>query len=763
MESCQDESVFYKENIFELNSIYELIFNYSPIGIFCFDKNGNIVLFNEKFTEILGSERNKLINFNIFKNVKDSNILKAIEKCLSNNEVSYYGEYTSVTGNKTVYMRLILKPLLNNKDKTIIGGIGLVEDFTQQHKAEQDLILSKSQILAILDNLPSGAWLKDLDGKYTAVNQRFSEVCRKPFKKIIGYTDKDIWGSELASKIVEEDFKVITNKKKITNRVKFDLFGTEQIWEEFKTPVFGKDGEVVGTCGYFTDIKSNIETETALLNEKKYFEYLFNNSPDAIIITDKNSTVLRVNKKFVSLFQYSEDEVLGRNIDDLIAEGKEIETARNITLMAHSGNLTSYEAVRLKKDRTKIDVNILGVPITMPDGTVVVYGIYQDISKQKAEHKELIEARQKAVESDKIKSNFLANISHELRTPLNGILGFSELLMSEIKDDNHLDMINNIRISGNRLLETIDTIIDVSIIESNKLNLELTEVEIIDFIEKIIQPQSKVAFDKGLKFEFKYDSHIIFKTDRRIFQQIILNLVRNAVKYTNIGKITVGVSKAEVMGNSFLMVSVEDTGIGINKDDFDKIFQHFTQVSEGYSRRYEGTGLGLTITKHYVELLNGYITLESELGKGSIFKVFLPLNEDDIIESFDIFNNKKNKKKSLLLIEDNKANADFIYFCLKDLYDVDVTSKLSVALQLIDEKQFQLIIMDIIDNNIDSDILFLNSIKSKIKKIPVIALSSNKDRSQINYLLNSGFTDYLSKPFRKEDLRKIIFDNISNI
>jgi len=764
MEFKNNEILLSVDGKLELNSIYQLIFDYSPVGIFYFDTESNILVFNEKFVEILGSQRKKLENFNILRNVKDINIINAVKKCLSNEEVIYQGEYTSFTGNKTVYIRLLLKPLLSG-DSKVMGCIGLAEDITLQYRTEQELNLSRSQLLAILDNLPSGVWLKNLEGRYIAVNQKFSEACRKPYKNIIGFIDKDIWGNDLASKIIEEDFKVITAKKQIINRVKFKIFENEQIWEVFKTPVFNNKGEIVGTCGYFTDVKSRIETETALLNEKKYFENLFNNSPDAIVITDKQSNVLRVNKKFVTLFQYDENEIIGKNIDELVAEGKEVETARNITLLAHSGNLTSYEAVRLKKDSTKIDVNILGVPITLPDGSIVVYGIYQDITRQKNEHKELIEAKQKAIESDRIKSNFLANISHELRTPLNGILGFSELLLSEITDSTQFDMINNIHISGNRLLETINSIIDVSIIESDKLNLELTEIDLIDFLEKILDTNRKSAIEKGLQFDIIFNSHVVFKTDRRLFQQILQNIVRNAIKYTKQGKITISISKAEILDNPFLQINVEDTGIGISNEDFDKVFQHFSQVSEGYARNYEGIGLGLTVAKHYVELLDGFITLESELEKGSIFKIFLPLNENDIYENIESFNKKINKKNSILLIEDNKANADYIYFCLKDNYNIEIAHKQSDALKLIEKNQYQVILLDVFENYYISLHKFINQVKENINylKVLIIALVSNKDGNLDNEIFKNVLTDFISKPFRKDDLKKIVSDNIDKI
>ena len=746
-------------------NVIQLIFDKSPIGIFLFDYQSIVIECNLKFTELVGSEKNKIISFNILESINNIEVKNAIKNCLSNKKTFYTGEYKSVTGNKSSFIKLILNPL-TDEENNILGGIGIAEDYTFQKNYENELIQAKAQQRALLDNMPAIAWFKDINGIYLSVNQKFCELSNKKFKDIIGKTDYEIWYKELADKIVNEDLRVITQRRTISNEVKFANNEGEQFeLEVYKTPVLDHNSNIIGTTGYATDILTKKKSELELKTEKIYFENLFNNSPEAIVIADINSKVLRINKQFTKMFQFTEDEIIGRNIDEIISDESEIEFAHLITQQIQFGKNSSFETVRLRKDRTKVDVVILGVPITLSDGNVVIYGIYQDISKQKTEQHELLIAKEKAVESDILKTNFLATMSHELRTPLNGILGFSELLLSEDLNDEIMEMAQSIHQSGNRLLETINSILDISIIESNKLNIEIKKENIIDIILGKIKKYSPKALEKNIQINFDFNGVAFLHTDKKIFENIINNLLDNAVKYTKNGNIDIKLSNDYHNDQLYLAICISDTGIGIDKNNYEKIFQYFSQVSEGYTRTYEGSGLGLSITKHYVEILNGIIHLESTLNVGSSFTVKFPIKENDVVFLEKDLYNLSQIKPLILLVEDEKTNAEYVILSIRKLYDIDLATNGMEAIEMASNKQYDLILMDINLGRDMNGIYATSEIRRMInyQDIPIIAVTANAMIGQREELLSKGLTDYISKPFRKDMLIKVIQDNLEII
>ncbi len=252
-------------------------------------------------------------------------------------------------------------------------------------------------------------------------------------------------------------------------------------------------------------------------------------------------------------------------------------------------------------------------------------GTVQDITELKKAEQELIEAKEKAEEMNRLKTNFLANMSHELRTPLIGILGYAEFLRSELKDKELLEMVNAIRTSGNRLNKTLNNILSISKIESEKQQVNLKEHDLLNLLREQIILYKAAAEEKNISLNFETGEEIINAyIDENMFVSIISNLLNNAIKYTDIGGVTL-IAKRE---KDFAVIEVIDTGIGVSEDLQKIIFDPFRQASEGYGRKFEGTGLGLTLIKKYTDLLSGTLSLKSKPGVGSTFILKLPVHKN---------------------------------------------------------------------------------------------------------------------------------------
>ena len=371
---------------------------------------------------------------------------------------------------------------------------------------------------------------------------------------------------------------------------------------------------------------------------------------------------------------------------------------------------------------------------------------------------------------NKIKSNFLANMSHELRTPLVGILGFAELLRERLKEKHTGEMADRILTSANRLMDTLNLLLDLSKIEAKKVDIYLKPNRIPEIVESQIQLFEAVAERKNLFLQTEIaDQNLFANIDEQIFRQVINNLVNNALKYTYTGGVLVSVNSMKEESKSFVQISVKDSGIGIPQESLGLIFQEFRQVSEGFNRHFEGTGLGLTITKNFVEMMDGQIRVKSTVGSGSTFSVLLPL-----VEVFDQVEIKKASpvdveklidknlasefKPRLLVVDNDESSRDIIKLFLKDICEMEFADSGEKAFRSVNDKKFDIILMDINLGKGMSGIETTKEIKKieRYKNVPVVAITGFAMRGDKEEFIQAGCTHYLSKPFSRSKLIKLL-------
>lgn len=377
---------------------------------------------------------------------------------------------------------------------------------------------------------------------------------------------------------------------------------------------------------------------------------------------------------------------------------------------------------------------------------------------------ELNIAKDQAIKANNAKSEFLSSMSHEIRTPLNAIVGFSQALSEEDINDNAKDEVKDIMMASNSLLELVNGILDISKIESGKIEIVNTEYQFKNIYDELVILAKARMGDKPLDFRCHYDEDIpsVLYGDYTRVKQVILNILTNAVKYTREGYIDFSVSSVRKDDICRLIISVEDSGIGIKQENIPKLFTKFERLDLEKNITIEGTGLGLAITKKLVELMNGTIVVQSIYGKGSKFTIAI---DQRVVHKEVVVEKREEKKVSevhaegrkVLIVDDNKINLKVVSRLLEN-YKLDITTVESGALCIdkVNSDTYDLILMDDMMPNM-SGVETLHKLKEIDGfAIPVVALTANAVTGMKEKYLNDGFDDYLAKPINRDELNNIV-------
>lgn len=585
-----------------------------------------------------------------------------------------------------------------------------------------------------------------------SLQQRFSIKSYKLLtEKIIPELNSDLKNNNL-NKIYKHEMEYISKKGGIIR--------TEVIFKVLTD----KYNNFIGVQGSSRSIEERKLNEEALIKSEEKYRLLANNISDVIFTADMNMNVNYISPSVFQLLGYYPDEIKQMNMSQYLTP-ESLEILRQsrqdsmIQMMENPDIIFEnqfFELEHICKNGetlwTETSLSLIKNNDNIPIG---VNGVIRNIKERKRVEKELIEAKNKAEEANKLKSNFLANMSHELRTPLNGILGFAEILNEEITDNEHNEMINIILRSGNRLKNTLNALLDISAIESGTQSINKHSFDLDELLIEVIKLYEENARQKNIEiiYSFQHNKQII--SDDSIIYKVVNNLIDNAVKYTEKGSIEITTLIQSDSYEENLIINIKDTGIGIEADTFDLIFEDFRQVSEGKSRNYDGNGLGLSIARRLLKLLNGSISLKSEPGKGSIFTIQIPIT---IISEKAINEINENIKSLLLLVEDDETNALLALSFLKKKYIIDIVYNGEDAIKKVSEKQYDGILMDINLGSGISGIEAVNQIKQikNYKNIPVAAVTAHAMKGQQEEFLCKGCTHYLAKPYTKDDMLNLI-------
>lgn len=484
-------------------------------------------------------------------------------------------------------------------------------------------------------------------------------------------------------------------------------------------------------------------------------------SPVGILITNSSGSIEYCNPKFTEITEYTNEEIIGKTPNVLESNKQSKELLLTIWELLLNGKAWKGEFNDKKKYGESYWSNIAISPvIDEEDQLKHLVLVYEDITEQKQILSELVKAKEKAIESDHLKTAFLANMSHEIRTPMNGILGFMDLLQEpDLSGDQYDEYLKIVKVSGNRLLDTINDIIDISKIESGQSHLFNMETDVNQILEDQFNFFKPEANDKGLKFSIadylEEDENSII-IDKMKLSSVLTNLIKNSLKFTKTGYLEFGCQ----LNDDILYFYVKDTGKGIPENRIPYIFDRFVQADIGFSKEYEGSGLGLSISKAYVEMMGGKISVESEVGKGSIFSFSIPYNPSKKAPSHNSFDyklgNVASGERKILIAEDDDIS--YLYTStILNAHKHELTRAFNgeEALELCRNNDYSAILMDIKMPVMDG-YEATRLIREFNTTVPIIALTAFAFSDDREKAISNGCTDYLSKPVRKEVLINII-------
>lgn len=512
----------------------------------------------------------------------------------------------------------------------------------------------------------------------------------------------------------------------------------------------------------------------------KYYDIIIEKSNVMLLEIDKSGKILSINNIFAKIMGYSAAEILGENIETIFFRNNEIKEFFNeyFKEILKDNYCPEFELPVYTKSGNELyllwNVNKLEHHGELKS----ILFICQNISMQKKLEKKLIDytirleniiqertqsivlANKELIEANKAKDEFLQNISHELRTPLTPIVGYTELLMAKknVEDDFRQKIYDKIKRNTEKLISIINDLVDLSKLEAGKIDVFFVYTDINPIILSALETVKSVAVEKNISINLSLSKEKLNSLiDTRLMEQVFWNLFANAIKFTNQnGSIFIKSYKK----NNEIVIEVKDTGIGIKKENLNKIFQRFYQADGSLTRKFGGLGIGLALVKKYVELHNGKVFAESEgINKGSVFYIKLPIKNKD---ELDIIIKKKIVKsrtiKRLLIIDDELTIIELFQILLsKNLFEIHSATSLETAVKLLNEKKFDIIFLDLNLPNI-SGVKSIDVIKEYIKNknTKIIALTAFALKNDMEILRSEGFDFYLTKPFNIDDLLKVI-------
>jgi len=776
-----------EEALRESENKYRKIFENIQDVFYVTDMNGTVMDISPSIEGYSGFRREELIGSPVqmaYYYPEDRiGLLKAMR---GKGEVVDYEIRLKTKNQKLVYASVNAHVLYDSNGKAT-GIEGSMRDVTERKRAEESVERERHSLRTLIDNLPDLVYFKDMEGRYILNNiAHLRSLGAQQQDDVLGKTTFDFNPEALAKQYFTDEIEIIRTGKPFLGKEERALHKdtNDYRWHSTsKIPLLDTHGKVTGIVGISRDITEQKLAEDKLRSSEALFRSIWEYSSDGMRLTDQHGIILNVNLSFCAMMGVSREEIIGKPMSVVYDPSIRDNVMKGLAQRLSADYIEAHmERELLLRNGRKITVEVSNSVIARENGESAVLSIFRDITeRKKAERKikeqisviesqniELGKARDQAMEASKTKSAFLASMSHELRTPLNAIIGYSEMIleeMSDVGDARYNDDLAKIQIAGKNLLGLINDVLDISKIESGKMELYLEEFDLKGLINEIVatvQPLLEKN-ENALVLNIPEDLPTV-RLDLTKIRQILFNLISNASKFTNHGTITLGADVQPSLDPHLakIILKVSDTGIGLTEEQKSKLFKEFSQADNSTTRKYGGTGLGLAITKRFCDMMHGSVEIMSVPNKGTTFTVILPQNIEDPKEKAGAAKVVAADTKALvpantavLVVDDDPSVRDLLQrYLAKEGYLVECVSSGEEGLKRAKEILPMAIILDVMMPHKDGWAV-LQEIKADptLKSVPVVMYTMVDEK---NFGLAIGATEYLIKPVSREKILQVL-------
>lgn len=782
---------------------YEQIDSSSRDAIYAYDRQGRFTHANRALCNLLGLTRDEIIGKTHealgFPQAQCEEWAALHDEVYTSNDTVIRETSTPIQKGEVMHFEVILNPI-HGADGTTIGITGVTRDITRRKKVEAQL----RKLSEAVEQSPSSVVVTDLDGIIEYVNPKFTEITGYTLEEVIGQNPRILKSGEQTNDFYAELWETISSGKEWNGELHNKKKNGELFWESAHiSSIKNEKEEILHYIAVKEDITEKKRAETARriqlniarsVHISKNAEELFETIQLelSLLFDTSNFFAAKYNpdkNTFKQMIFCDEKDSFDEWDAGKSISGQVVKTGKTVFLKGKE--LDAFNKIQNPEMLGTDPACWLGVPIVI-NGKVYGVMVIQHYTNPAAyseadatlfemiahevsiyiERQELIDdlirAKNKAEESDRLKSAFLANMSHEIRTPMNGILGFAELLkepgLSGTEMEEYIDII---KISGKRMLNIINDIVDISKIEAGLVKLHFTESNIaaqLDYIHSFFKHEAEA---KGLKLSMKNslnDKDETIITDKEKLYAVLTNLINNAIKYTDEGEIEFGC----VPKGNFIEFYVKDTGLGIPKERQKAVFERFIQGDIENKMVRQGAGLGLAISKAYIEMMGGVIRVESEEGVGSVFYFTLPTDNKQKVKS-DIHSKIPSNAASvrvsqlnILIVEDDNFSAMLLEIELKKIGKKIFKARTGIeAVEILrNNPRIDLVLMDIRLFEMDG-YEATRKIRQFNKEVVIIAQTAYGLSGDRNKAIESGCNDYISKPIKTAELRSLIYKHFN--